>query len=340
MTTKFTLSVFMFAIFIYIANTKMTTAQVVKEDFNYTAGSDLDQQGENADGWAGPWTKKSGVLKATAGSIMGGAGIHVETVKTTENVEYFRTLDHTWLDNKKQTIWISYYSRQLDGGVTDWGGLSLFFDDGTDNTELIFFGTNWNVNNWGMANGGLNIYPAAGTEKPTTEVSWLVLQINMSGDYMPEDIYMYVNPSKSSQPATSSAYISTTSNDLDNFDLSNGFNNVRLGAGFSGLTFEKFRIGLSYSDISEVVKELSAKEINLNVYPNPVSEESKLTFTNKTSEEYTFTLYDITGKEVKKIENITNGEITFNRAGLENGMYFYKLQNSFGASANGKLIIK
>lgn len=79
----------------------------------------------------------------------------------------------------------------------------------------------------------------------------------------------------------------------------------------------------------------------VTVYPNPFNVNTTFIINSgKTDEAYTFELYDVLGKKINELTNITSKQFNLTRSGLENGMYFYKIYTSEKLIGNGKLIIK
>ncbi|MCH7761676.1 T9SS type A sorting domain-containing protein [candidate division TA06 bacterium] len=78
--------------------------------------------------------------------------------------------------------------------------------------------------------------------------------------------------------------------------------------------------------------------VKIQIYPNPFSSSTLMKFKSQISENYTFVLYDLLGKEVKRIEGIRTNEVKITRGGISTGMYFYKLQNEKETIEAGKLI--
>jgi len=94
-----------------------------------------------------------------------------------------------------------------------------------------------------------------------------------------------------------------------------------------------------------VIPTTIAEEMNttglVSVYPNPFNTTTTFVInSDKTNEAYTFELYDVLGKKVNELTNITSKQFNVVRDGLENGMYFYKIYTSEKVIGNGKLIIK
>jgi ligand-binding sensor domain-containing protein len=85
---------------------------------------------------------------------------------------------------------------------------------------------------------------------------------------------------------------------------------------------------------------LTASKMAVTLYPNPVHEITFLHFKNEPTEKNTFILYDLTGKAVTTIDNITSATISINLQGLSKGMYLYSITDKSGLIGNGKLIIQ
>ena len=71
--------------------------------------------------------------------------------------------------------------------------------------------------------------------------------------------------------------------------------------------------------ISHVLQNNSSQ-----VFPNPFHSSTTLLFENTLKESYTFHLYDITGFECRKIENIKSGRLHMEKGNLNAGVYFYE----------------
>jgi Secretion system C-terminal sorting domain len=82
--------------------------------------------------------------------------------------------------------------------------------------------------------------------------------------------------------------------------------------------------------------------ISVTVYPNPFSNTTTLQINTieQISDPLTLSIYDITGKKVKQINNITENQLVINRENLSSGLYIYLLKNNNTPLANGKLIIQ
>ncbi len=92
--------------------------------------------------------------------------------------------------------------------------------------------------------------------------------------------------------------------------------------------------GETVSVEDEVVEIKSA-----SIYPNPVTHTATVSFENDNGV-YSFEIYNLAGARMKQIRNITNGEFTFDRESLENGIYLFRLRNEAGRSYTGKLLVQ
>jgi len=76
----------------------------------------------------------------------------------------------------------------------------------------------------------------------------------------------------------------------------------------------------------------------VNVYPNPFSETATFELaTTETFGQLQFTLYDVTGREVKRI-NFSGNRFDLQRTDLTNGMYIYRIESNGTLLTTGKLI--
>ena len=84
------------------------------------------------------------------------------------------------------------------------------------------------------------------------------------------------------------------------------------------------------ANASGIGKNVNAFNENLSVYPNPIKNAAIISYTIKSNEHVSLTLYDIMGKKVKtivnenKIAGTYNAHINCNK--LAKGMYVVKLQ--------------
>ncbi len=106
--------------------------------------------------------------------------------------------------------------------------------------------------------------------------------------------------------------------------------------------------GILYQDAmlvdSDVPKDMfvHTAEVNgqekIRIYPNPFSIETTFRFPIERGDNYRLALKDMTGRTVRIIENIRNGEVLLKRGGLPAGVYLYELKGP--ATHRGKIVIR
>lgn len=89
------------------------------------------------------------------------------------------------------------------------------------------------------------------------------------------------------------------------------------------------------------VNELVSKNGNVLVYPNPFSESTTFELLHApASGSYSFELSDVLGKRVQRMENLQGTTFRVSRAGLNKGIYFYKITSQEATIASGKLVVE
>ena len=79
----------------------------------------------------------------------------------------------------------------------------------------------------------------------------------------------------------------------------------------------------------------------ISIFPNPMQNTATLLFSNPINTTTTFTVYDVYGKTVKKIQiPALTSSFVVDRAELANGMYFYTIADLNNTVQNGKLILE
>jgi len=87
----------------------------------------------------------------------------------------------------------------------------------------------------------------------------------------------------------------------------------------------------------EYIPEYSENNI-ISLSPNPFSSSATL-HSSKPLNSATLVIYDVLGKEVKRMVNLYGNEIIIRRDGIKDGMFFYSLVDKDGIVGNGKVII-
>lgn len=89
----------------------------------------------------------------------------------------------------------------------------------------------------------------------------------------------------------------------------------------------------TYSNVLRIESEDLPSEILLEAnYPNPFTEKTTIAFTLETSRDATLIITDITGREIRRIGNVSNGragrhEVSIPADDLPAGMYVYRLES-------------
>ncbi|HYD21305.1 MAG TPA: T9SS type A sorting domain-containing protein [Flavipsychrobacter sp.] len=78
-----------------------------------------------------------------------------------------------------------------------------------------------------------------------------------------------------------------------------------------------------------------------NIYPNPLSGSSEVSFDNPGHADYSFTLYSMQGQLVHRISGIRSGNFTVSKGDMPAGLYYYRLATTGRNDVyTGKLVIE
>ncbi len=77
----------------------------------------------------------------------------------------------------------------------------------------------------------------------------------------------------------------------------------------------------------------------VRVYPNPVSDQAVIEFRNENQVPFTFEVYALDGRVVRRADNIRDSRVIFQRGNLPAGIYAYRLSGNH-STASGKLIVR
>lgn len=88
------------------------------------------------------------------------------------------------------------------------------------------------------------------------------------------------------------------------------------------------------------LSERGYEENTLNIYPNPLTQNTTIEFQNSKKEKCTLTLFDNQGRLVEVLGNITSETIQLERKNLANGLYFFQLRTDKQIITSGKLAIE
>ena len=92
------------------------------------------------------------------------------------------------------------------------------------------------------------------------------------------------------------------------------------------------------SNINVNTDIISAKN-NFILFPNPFSNTSTLRLSTP-AQNASLIIYDILGKEIKRMTNLTGKEIIIQRENMKAGMYFFRIEDKIGVVGIGKMIVE
>ncbi|MBC7411168.1 MAG: VCBS repeat-containing protein [Bacteroidia bacterium] len=122
--------------------------------------------------------------------------------------------------------------------------------------------------------------------------------------------------------------------DVPRFSLGVGIPSDIVKADFNGDGSEDLLVANNY-DLSVLLNCYAATGINdfasnnevLSVSPNPLYEETVISFSNPENMIHSITIRDVTGRTVRRVDNISGTSVKLDRAELLSGIYFCELLN-------------
>ena len=87
------------------------------------------------------------------------------------------------------------------------------------------------------------------------------------------------------------------------------------------------------------ITEIINNKIKIVVFPNPFLNFTKVILPNPLSSGL-ISIYDILGKEVKRLVNLNGKEIIIQKENLKTGMYFFRIEDKNGIVGNGKMVVE
>jgi hypothetical protein len=122
--------------------------------------------------------------------------------------------------------------------------------------------------------------------------------------------------------------------------------NINLSTGDSTLYFKDFIYDSIYVKTFLNPVGISENQVNhsytINISPNPFIDYAVINITSaaNTEKNYSFTIYDIVGKQIISINNIRSDRFIVNRNGLSQGLYIYEIRNNKEIINTGKLVVE
>ena len=118
-----------------------------------------------------------------------------------------------------------------------------------------------------------------------------------------------------------------TTTDIHNYSFTD--TDVQTGTYYYRLKQVDYNGEYAYSDVVQVDVEAPAVFALEQNYPNPFNPSTKITFNLAVDSKVSLKVFDVLGQEVTKLigTNMTAGvhEVNFNAAGLNSGVYFYRI---------------
>ena len=96
-------------------------------------------------------------------------------------------------------------------------------------------------------------------------------------------------------------------------------------------------LGENYVTISTSVDRIEDQLVDVKIYPNPFSIDTKIELQGVEIDEGIFKLYDATGRLIRS-QNFNNNEFIFSKKDLRTGMYYFTIENNYQIISSGKLV--
>ena len=94
----------------------------------------------------------------------------------------------------------------------------------------------------------------------------------------------------------------------------------------------------AYQGINTSLRSEPILDSSASVFPNPVYQESRLTFSNPNNRTYTLQITNTTGQQVA-LEEVMGTEYILNQKNFEVGLYFFSLIDENGRGSKGKFLV-
>lgn len=87
------------------------------------------------------------------------------------------------------------------------------------------------------------------------------------------------------------------------------------------------------------VASIYKENFEIHVYPNPFNTQTTFDMVFPNKETVHFQLYDLMGKKVREINNITTSKFLLDRGYLDSGVYVYTIRSNLGVLSKGRLVV-
>lgn len=83
-----------------------------------------------------------------------------------------------------------------------------------------------------------------------------------------------------------------------------------------------------------------ANGVEVLVFPNPFTHKAVIKVLDQKHDSYTLVLFDVYGREVRRLDPSTTNEFTLYREGLSSGLYFYRILDQGNSVGGGKICLE
>jgi len=217
------------------------------EPFNYDPNAQTTLDGaEGGSGFGGGWDDTNSASAIVPGLTYGtnpSVAVSSNAVTVSSAGVVFRALPGTYGGAGGGTVWVSFLVQ--GGGLANWGGMSLFHGQTSENLFMGEVPGSSPNNTWGFSQGGTYYMGFSNSITPGSEADFLVYRIDFpttsSGQAL---VTFYADPPLSA----TTPYTATGSGYVGNFT----FDTIRLGTGGSA-TWGEIRVGASWSNVVQIV---------------------------------------------------------------------------------------
>jgi len=328
------------------------------ELFNYTVGDTIAGKGQAVGNWAGAWQARAvegdGAAVISRGSLeLGNAtqpphqekGHKVSVFQNSVGkIQYDREMNVEYTDSGNE-IWMAFLYQSARKGGTN---AIMFTNNGEDQ---VMFGN--------LDRGNFELRTPTSLKASNipvdSNVHWLVVKIKTTGDAAPDEVYMWIDPLPSNEPAISQANV----NIAIDFSKINGVRIHSEGGPFE-FNIDEINIGTSFNDIvsgsgltgpipnDDNVSKPKTHQLGQN-YPNPFNPATTIEYTIVKQGRITLTIYNLLGQKVITLFDKYHlpgtyriqwdSKDRFNRI-VPSGTYIYRLADGKNTLTNRMLFLK
>ena len=96
-------------------------------------------------------------------------------------------------------------------------------------------------------------------------------------------------------------------------------------------------LGENYITITTSIDPIESQLVDVKIYPNPFSIETKIELEGMEIDQGVFKLFDATGRLIRS-QNFNSNQFIFSKKDLRTGMYFFTIENNYQIISSGKLV--